>query len=42
MMAESECEPAHFQGRIIFMSVHSDIDWENEETKKIVLRMLAE
>ena len=27
MMTESKCEPEHFKGRIIFMSMSNDIDW---------------
>ena len=41
MMTELMCEPEHFQARIIFMSTMTLIG-ENEETKKIVLRMLTD
>ena len=27
MMTESKCEPEHFQGSIIFMSMYNDVDW---------------
>ena len=27
VMAELECEPEHFEGRIIFMSRYNDIVW---------------
>ena len=40
MMAELECEPEQFRGRIIFMSMYGDIEWEKKETKNIVLRIL--
>ena len=40
MMTESKCEPEQFKGRLIFMSM--TLIGENEETKKIVLRMLSE
>ena len=42
MMTELQCEPEHFIGRIIFMSLYNDIVWENEETKTIVLRILLQ
>ena len=41
MMTELMCEPKHLQGRIIFMSTMTLIG-KNEETMKIVLRMLTE
>ena len=36
MMAEMKCEPEQFQGRIIFMSMYSDIVWREKETEKLV------
>ena len=27
MMAEMKCEPEHFLGRIIFMSMYNDVEW---------------
>ena len=39
MTTELKCEPEHFKGRIIFLSMYIG---QNEETEKIVLRMLAE
>ena len=27
MMTETKCEPEHFQGRLIFMSMYSDMAW---------------
>ena len=39
---EAKCEPEHFKGRIIFMSMYNDFDGRNDETKKIELRMLSE
>ena len=33
MMTGIKCEPEHFQGRIIFMSMHNDIDWK-EKTRQ--------
>ena len=34
MMTESKCEPEQFQGRIIFMSMYSDIDWTKRGNKE--------
>ena len=31
------CEPEHFQGRIIFMSMHNDIEWENQNNERVCL-----
>ena len=43
MTIESECEPEHFKGRILFMSMFlMTLIGENEETERIVLRMLTE
>ena len=39
MMAEIQCEFEQFPGRIIFMSMYNDTEWENKETKKCVLRI---
>ena len=30
IMTEMKCEPVHFQGRIIFMSMYNDIVWEEQ------------
>ena len=37
--AELKRELEQFKGRIIFVSMYNDIDWENEETKRIILRI---
>ena len=42
MTTESKSEAEHFKGRIIFMSMHNDIDWTKRGIKKFVLRMLSE
>ena len=34
MMTESKSEPEQFKGRIIFMSMHNDIDWTKRGKKK--------
>ena len=34
MMTESKCEPEHFKGRIIFMSMYNDIDWTKRGNKE--------
>ena len=31
MMDEIQCDPEEFTGRIIFMSVFNDLEWENKE-----------
>ena len=33
MMTESKCGPEQFKGRIIFMSMYNDIDWEQRFTQ---------
>ena len=40
MMNEIKCEPEHFQGKIIFMSMYNHFECENKATEKIVLRIL--
>ena len=34
IMIESKCEPEHFQGRTIFMSMFCDIDWTKRGSKE--------
>ena len=34
MMTESKCEPDHFKGSIIFMSMRNDIDWTKRGNKE--------
>ena len=35
LMKSLQCEPEHFNGRIIVMSMHTDIAWgENENTEE--------
>ena len=34
MMTESKCEPEHFKGRIIFMSVYNDIDLDKTRKQR--------
>ena len=40
LMTEIKCEPEHFQGKIIFMSMYNHFEWENKVTEKIVFRIL--
>ena len=36
LMRDRQCEPEHFNDRIILMSMHNDIAWQEKETKKDV------
>ena len=36
LMKEQQCDPEQFKGRIIFMSMYSDIAWGEKEIKKDV------
>ena len=40
MMTETKCEPEQFPGRIIFMSMCSDVVWVKKETKICSLLIL--
>ena len=42
MMTKSKCEPEQFKGRIIFMSMYNDIDWNKRGNRKTVLRILTD
>ena len=37
MMTEMKCEPEHFQGRIIFMSMYHDIEWRKTRQPRKLL-----
>ena len=39
-MKNIQCEPEHFNGRIIFMSMYNDFEGEKTETQKNVFRIL--
>ena len=41
MTTELKCEPQHFRGRIINVSMYNDLG-ENEETEQIVLRLITD
>ena len=32
---DPKCEPEHFKNRIIFMSMHNDIAWDEEKSRKM-------
>ena len=34
MMTESKCEPEHFKGKIIFLSMYNDTDWGKRRNKE--------
>ena len=36
MMTETQCEPEHFPGRIIFMSMYNDIVWGEKRKRRLV------
>ena len=39
-MHEDRIQPEQFEDRIIFISMYNGIDWEKQETKKLVFRIL--
>ena len=34
LMTDLQCEPEHFKGRIIFMSMYNDIEWGAKGNKE--------
>ena len=42
MMTESKCEPEQFKGKIILMSMYSDIDWGKRGNTENCMEKTAE
>ena len=38
LMTDLQCEPEHFKGRIIFMSMYNDIEWDAKGNKEQCVR----